>query len=345
MYRFRRHKRVLIKRRKTRSIIRRQRRLYPQLRLKTRSQTRPPPTQRKKPTVRSKSIPPIIIPSLIDKQYKPHKQLPPSSNIVAIYNTFNEEDIIESALIDMIRQDVHVHVMDHHSKDGTMKILNQIQQTYPDMVRIQTSQVPPGFNLAALTKEKQQLAQQQYQGWWCLHIDADELRRSPWPELNLRQSLHKVEAEGYNAVNHVLLEFKPETTPLISGGDLLGHFHQCYFRNLDRKLNQIKTWKQGSREVNLSQIGEQSVKFVGRKVYPQSFLLLHFPFRTFEQAAKKIFKERKPVFNKKEKLHGMHSQYNKYKTTADIHRYIDSQPSKHYTNQNVFQEYITLSRQ
>lgn len=263
---------------------------------------------------------------------------PDDFKVVCIYNTFNEEDVVESALLDALQQGAHVHVIDHHSTDTTWSILQKMKQADGTHVQIQKSRVPKGFNLSALAREKEDVALARYKNCWVLHIDIDELRRSPWPTLNLRESLYRVEIEGYNAVNHLILEFKPRDG-LQQASPLLDHFSDCYFRKLYCK--QIKTWKQGSVRANLAGMGEQCVNFPGMRVYPRFFLLVHFPFRSWSQAVKKVFRERKPLYNRRERRAGMHTHYNKYTSLASMKTQIAAVPSNSYHSN--YSRYLTLS--
>lgn len=49
--------------------------------------------------------------------------MPQRLRITAVVAAYNEADIIGQTMGDLVRQDIHVHLLDNHSSDGTAEAL------------------------------------------------------------------------------------------------------------------------------------------------------------------------------------------------------------------------------
>jgi len=270
--------------------------------------------------------------------------------VVAIMNGYNEEDVIESSVLDLLQQGVKVHYLDDGSTDGTLKQIIALARRYgPNRLEVGTtaqSQLKPKtFALKELLKEKEELALTRYQGWWVMHVDADEYRRHPWPHLSFPEALDRVEKEGYNACDHVYMECGPASKPFEPGSNLLEAMDRCSF---DVKTpvkggshSHTKTWIQGATKVNLAG-GGHNLTFPGMRVWPKAFLLIHFPVRTHAQGAKKILKERLPIYSKNELAAAWHTHYKPMKSPQDVFDTYSKEKDKSYAKDHLYEAYQDL---
>lgn len=264
------------------------------------------------------------------------------TRVVALVNCYNEEDIICATILDLIDQGVKVHVLDDGSSDSSWAILEGLTKRYgPESLVIghtEASKIQPKrFNLEALMKEKAQIAHDIYQGWWVMHVDADEMRRSPWKDLTLAEALEVVKSEGYNAVDHMTITCGP-VEEFDMCGKLLDTFDKCKPPDTDDRLN---VWIQGDKMVDLG-CGHK-VAFEGMRVWPKRFLLLHFQLRTYKQAYRKILKDRLPLFSESERRKGWHVHYNHMTTEEAIRKHFDTQDWKSYKGDKLFDAYVEAS--
>jgi hypothetical protein len=153
---------------------------------------------------------------------------------------------------------------------------------------------------------------------WFIHHDADEFRESPWPGVTLRESLRRVEAAGYTAVDFEVLHFWP-TDADTDALDVRGRmpYHEPA-RPWDEV--QIKCWKKTGQPVDLVSSGGHEVVFEGRRVFPIPFLLRHYPIRSQAHGERKVFQERRARFKPSERARGWHVQYDQFEEGASFVR-------------------------
>src|SRR5229473_1942991 len=141
---------------------------------------------------------------------------------------------------------------------------------------------------------------------WCIHHDADEIRKSPVPDESLKDAFVRVQAAGYNAVDHQVLQFYP--TDDLYTGDPERHFQSFTLDHLDSKLHHVKAWRNTQR-VNLTSSGGHIATFPGMHVYPERFVLKHYPIRGSVQGARKVLQERIARYDPAERAMNWHQQY------------------------------------
>lgn len=120
---------------------------------------------------------------------------------------------------------------------------------------------------------------------WCLINDADEIRRSSRPGETLAQGIARVDAAGFNVIDHQVYAFWPTDDGY--RGD-----PEQYLRYFDQSdmichLPQQKCWKNAGR-VDLVTHGGHQVEFAGKRVAPEQFLMKHYPYRTNAQATERL---------------------------------------------------------
>ncbi len=231
------------------------------------------------------------------------------TQFVALIVTYNEGDIIRHSLRRLIDQGIGVYLIDNWSTDDTE------EQIKPLLGRgiIGYEKFPPDgpspyFSLVAQLERKEQLAQS-LSARWLIHMDVDEVRESPWPGLSLREGLERVEQEGYNCVNHVVLRFRPIDNGFRYGTNVDQYMQHFSFERHPAYFEQKKAWLRTQAKVSLAPTGGHSVSFPDQRIYPVPFLLKHYPIRSQAHGQKKILRERKTRFDPLERAGGWHTHY------------------------------------
>lgn len=237
----------------------------------------------------------------------------PIRKVAAIIHSYNEADMIEETVRHLYNQGIEVHVFDNWSMDGTWEKLqalheNGILSNVSRFPEVPSQNYEWSMQLAKTTEYAKTLDVD-----WIMHHDADELRMSPWPELNLSSAISLVDHKGYNAIDFTVIDFrfaeniKPKGWPYEQE---LNHFE---FGRRPGHFIQVKCWKNTKGvNVELAKSGGHEASFENRKVFPIKFLLKHYPLRSKEQAQAKVFKDRLPRFEKEKAQFGWHNQYNCY---------------------------------
>jgi glycosyltransferase involved in cell wall biosynthesis len=240
-----------------------------------------------------------------------------SFRVIAIIAAFNEEDIISSVIRHLIDNGIDVYLIDHHSTDDTVEEARQWLGR--GLVHIERFPQPlsPGyeslgrFDWSGILRRKEELATE-LSADWLIHHDADEFRESPWPGLTLKEAIRWVDKLGYNCINFQVLNFCPTDDNFQRGDDPREYF--TFFENgAEFDKVQLKCWKVSKTRASLVPSGGHEVSFEGRRVFPISFLLRHYPIRGQRHGLKKVFAERKKRFLESERSKGWHIQYDQIK--------------------------------
>ena len=234
-------------------------------------------------------------------------------SVVALIAAYNEADIIEQVVAHLIREEVDVYVLDHGSSDDTADLLAPL--VGHGVIRIErfpddgagTPDDADRFAWESLLRRKETLARE-IDADWFIHHDADEFRESPWPQLNLRAAIEKVDRAGYNAIDFELLNFRPVDDTFAAGRDVRETF-DYYEPAAPYDRPQIRCWKQADVKVNLASSGGHEAIFPGRCVYPLRFVLRHYPIRSQAHGERKVFHDRLPRFVQDERDRAWHRQY------------------------------------
>ncbi|MBI4320854.1 MAG: hypothetical protein HY675_20370 [Chloroflexi bacterium] len=146
---------------------------------------------------------------------------------------------------------------------------------------------------------------------WFLHHDVDETRRSPWPGVTLRDAIYRVDQEGFNCIDHTVLEFCPTDNGYPRGSNF-----EAYFEHFSPEVSpgtypRVNTWRKASQSVSLAWSGGHDARFDGRRVFPRRFLLKHYPIRSQAHGERKVFRERRPRWDPTEKGDGWHIHYDR----------------------------------
>jgi Glycosyl transferase family 2 len=230
--------------------------------------------------------------------------------VVAIIAAYNEADIIEQVVIDLLAQGVDVYFLDDGSTDGTTEIVQRylgrgvlaiehLNETFRD-------DPPRGFEWERILVRKAQVAQGVDANWF-IHNDADEFRESPWSGVPLAAAIERVDALGFNAIDSMRLDFWPVHDSLRAGDDVREAFtFWAMPAPYDRR--QVRCWKKTASVVDLASSGGHEVQFAGRTICPVRFILRHYPIRGQAHGERKI-RERRARFLQRERERGWHVQY------------------------------------
>ena len=120
--------------------------------------------------------------------------------MVAFMPTFNEVDIVRQQVRRLLAQGIEVHVMDNWSTDGTPEAIEDLRGNGVTLERFPDTGDDRTFDLGGQLGRIEDLAAAVFADW-CVLLDADEVRQSPWHGLSLRDSLWRVQQAGANAVD------------------------------------------------------------------------------------------------------------------------------------------------
>ena len=234
-------------------------------------------------------------------------------SVVAIIAAYNESDIIEQVVADLIHQGIQVYLLDDSSTDGTVAAVEPyVGRGVVAIERLAgtTKDAAPegrgGFDLERILRRKTELAKELDATWFINH-DADEFRESPWSHLSLKDAIRHVDALGFNAIDFAGLNFWPVHDQLRAGDDVRDAFTRyAEFAAYDRV--QVRCWKR-TNSLDLASSGGHEARFPGRKVFPLRFILRHYPIRGQAHGVRKVFGERRNRFLDRERARGWHVQY------------------------------------
>jgi Glycosyl transferase family 2 len=225
---------------------------------------------------------------------------------LAIIPVRNEADILPWTVQHLVDQGVEVYVIDNWSTDGSWEMLSWLPISGRE--RFPSSGPEDRYNCLSMLRRIDEVAAAS-KADWCIFHDADEIRRSPRPGETIVRGLQRVEAEGYNAVNHNLYLFRPIDDDYV--GDPERHFSYYTRAHVDCGLNHIKAWKNAGRLTGLGTRaagGGHAFGFPGMNVHPQKWVLKHYPIRGQRHGTRKMA-ERLNRWNAEERSWGWHVQY------------------------------------
>ena len=231
-----------------------------------------------------------------------HRQAPSpqkSLSALAFICAFNEADIIRWTIRGLHEQGVDVHLIDNGSTDGTAEIAAECglagfesvprasQQSWVELLRIVEAR-------AASSRAD-----------WCLHHDADEIRRVPSGE-SLAQGFARLNSAGYTAVDHNVYEFVHTQDGFDGTQDPEPFFTHYRLDTLNQRCGQVKSWR-NLGPVNLASSAGHRVAAPWIRVAPERWIMKHYPIRSQAHGKRKVFQER--AWSSQEKSWNWHVQY------------------------------------
>lgn len=230
---------------------------------------------------------------------------------LAILAAFNEVDILGEIVADWLQQGCDLHLIDNWSTDGTWELARRLAAANPGRIVIERfpAKSMSTYEWVPLLNRKADIAAQ-YPGRWIIHTDADEVRRSPFPDISLSDAFDLVEQAGATRVDFRVINFQPSPTTDAKRGSVQQSLRKFSFGTRPGHLRQFKAWLQGSARVDLASTGGHEALFAGAVDFRYKFLLKHYPLRSQEHAIRKVEEERhgrRSLFEAE--VLGFHGQY------------------------------------
>lgn len=193
--------------------------------------------------------------------------------IVALLAARNEELYMERCLAHLAAQGVETCVIDNGSTDRTRSIAESFLGR--GVSQIIDAPYPGHFDWVGLLRLKEQLAATIAADWF-IHHDADEIREAPQPFLTLREGIEAVDARDYNAINFDEFVFLPTSESEAHDGKDYVTTMQFYYFFEPQPLHRVNAWKNLRISIDLVESGGHRAEFVGRRIFPDNFLLRHY---------------------------------------------------------------------
>jgi hypothetical protein len=219
----------------------------------------------------------------------------------------DEADIVGWTVGHLLGQGVNVVVFDDWSTDGTLEIVQDWQRLHPGWVRVYPkSGSANSASLREMCEVTESVALLNAPGW-ALHHDADELLRSQMAGETVADTLRRLGAAGYNAVESAVQTYAPSDR-FVAGSNPEDILTEEIPGHVDTRTRHVRAWLQGSQRVDVATRGGHFVNFPGVRVAPERLHMKHYPLRTTAQAARKVA-DRRSRWSATERARGWHSHY------------------------------------
>jgi len=215
--------------------------------------------------------------------------------IQAYLPVFNEADVLPYVLAHLRQQGVDVHIIDgwstDHSDDFAIGKWVETEDLIEPVPRVTMEYFPDDddhiWNCRRMLSHVQKLAAKS-KADWCGLSDADEWRHTDRAGERLVDGVARVDAEGYNCIDHRVYAFWPHDDNWDGRTSPEQYFR--YFNESDPicGLPQRKFWKNTGKPVDLVSSGGHEARFPGRRTYPERWVMKHYPFRSSQQARAKL---------------------------------------------------------
>lgn len=249
----------------------------------------------------------------------------------AIMSSFNEADIIEESISKLINQGVDVYLIDNGSTDNSIEIAKKYLNK--GLIEIKTAKFYENgkevYDWTKLLALKQDIAKSLDYDWF-IHVDADEIRYSPWKKYNLSEGISIVNSMGYNLINFKLFNFHLTTERERKSSVEEGM--QYYSKGEDFNRMQVKAWKK-DLQIDLLRFAGHIAVVKEPNIFPTRFIHKHYPIRSIEQGARKILKERLGRYSQSDKAKGWHIHYDHMNVP---HEQLKSKIIKDQSNLELF---------
>ncbi len=253
---------------------------------------------------------------------------PTSFDVLAIVTTYNEADVIGRLLTRLRSQGIRVHVIDNWSSDESVEVVSEfVARGGVTLERFPAEGPSEFFEWVHILQRVEEVAHRSGADW-VIHHDADEIRQSPWPHVDLPTAMWAVEQWGYNCVDHCVVEFRPVDESWESGGDLIGAFPWFQFGSNAAHFLQLRAWKPQPGPVSIAPSGGHDATFEGRRVFPYKFINRHYSIRSQAHGERKVLRERHGRWSPSERSMGWHNHYDQFGEgssfiwdTADLFRW------------------------
>lgn len=253
----------------------------------------------------------VLDAALTEARRAPH----PIPHPLAVVSTFNDADVIGSLSRRHLNEGLDLHFLDNWSTDGTYAQLEALAREHPGRVALERfpAEGPTAeYRWVEILDRKAEVGRR-HVGRWILHVDSDELRLAPWPDVTIAEGLAVAQRWGADVVNFSVFNFAPTRDGFSVADDPFTFFDRFELPHSPPHFNQRRAWLQGETLVDLASSGGHRAKFPGAKVFPYNFPLLHYSIRSTEQGRRKVFQDRKPRLSAQERLErGWHFHYDAF---------------------------------
>jgi glycosyltransferase involved in cell wall biosynthesis len=230
-------------------------------------------------------------------------------NVVALLAIRNEALYLEKCLEHLYQQGINTCVIDNNSTDNSLDIAKSFINR--GVIQIENLPFEGYFDLIKQLKIKEKLASEINANWF-IHHDADEIREAPIIFANLYQAILAADKSGYDAINFDEFVFIPlDENERNEGKDFVKIMKYYYFFE-PYPLRRVNAWKKNSSPVNLVDSGGHSVNFLGRKIFPENFILRHYIALSLRHLDSKYSQRVHPEEEVKRGWHGWRAKFSEY---------------------------------
>jgi len=229
--------------------------------------------------------------------------------IIGILPVFNEADILSQTIAYTTKQGIPLVIVDNGSTDGSLAIERRFLRK--GVLEVREVHPNPYYDIKEVLGEAYETALS-YSPDWLFHLNADEFIESPYPGLNLAKAIQNEAEFGYNMIQVNIFDFQ-----------LTERDYQSKIRDVRKRLRyyswisdfHYRAWKNYPGTDLLVHAGHKPVfpPGVEEKISPLKFALRHYKFRSVEHGLSKVFKDRLPRYDPKNRALGWHVQYNAFK--------------------------------
>ena len=233
--------------------------------------------------------------------------------IVGVLPVYNEADILEQIISYMRQQQIPLIIIDDESNDGSLEIERRFLGA--GVLEVRTVSHTPYHERKTLLTEAYRRALD-YSPDWIVYHDADEFLESPFPNTTLRDAIETVDKLGFNLIQFDCFDFclteRDFNSPIT---DLRKRFRYYTWQS----DYYYRAWKNYPGIDIVTNAGHRPILPVGveERVPAFKFALRHYRFRSVEHGMKKVFKERLPRYDPKERAIGWHIHYDTMKPDAN----------------------------
>ncbi len=204
--------------------------------------------------------------------------------IVAILQTYNEQRFVGCCLDHLAAHGISVYLVDNESTDETVAIAER--RLTQNLIGIETLPREGFVSLRAQLARKEQLAQS-LQADWFIHVDADELRVTPYPRRSLADAIAEIDEAGFNAVNFLEFTFVPTREHPDHDHPEFARTMRSYYPFLPRFPHRLNAWKRQDGPIDLASSGGHRIHFPGVRMAPESLYSRHYQFLSLQHLASK----------------------------------------------------------
>jgi glycosyltransferase involved in cell wall biosynthesis len=208
-------------------------------------------------------------------------------DVTAILAIRNEETYLANCLRHLVRNGVNFVVLDNESYDSSAAIYSR-HEFSANLVEVRTIPYRGQFSLSEQLRVKTQVAESTDADWF-IHLDADEIMHSYREGETLNETLHRLDAEGWNVANFdefVFLPIDADYTPDAPRHQPMSLYY--FFEPHAPRL--MRAWRKGTALLN-ERAGGHLLTGASIRMAPEHLALRHYIVRDQAHAFRK-YRER-----------------------------------------------------